>query len=303
MSKVIIAGGTGMIGTLLCKMLLGENHEVVILTTQKNAINVPPGITCVFWNPEASFIDPAFKADSCILINLAGASVADERWSDKRKKVIVHSRVQSLQTLYKAVESGQIKATRLISASAIGYYAESKKLLSENAPPDNSFLSLTCQQWEQEALLFRNLNVSTSIARIGIVLSPEGGALKTFLNHWRFGIAAIPGNGKQMMSWIHIEDMCNMLIYLMNEVSQDIYNAVADYPVSANTLFKALFNNRKGIYLKIHVPSLLLKIGLGEMGAEIIKNGFISNKKIREAGFDFKYKTIEPAIIDLLKTA
>ncbi len=303
MAKVIIAGGTGMIGTLLCKMLLEKDHEVVILSTKKNATGVSPEITCIFWNPEAHYIDPSFKAENCILINLAGASVADERWSNERKKVIVQSRVQSLQTLYKAVESGQIKASRLVSASAIGYYAESKNLLSEDAPPDNSFLSLTCRQWEEEASLFRELPVSTAIVRIGIVLSRDGGALKTLLNPLRYGIAAIPGYGNQIMSWIHIEDMCRMLIYLMDHVTgEGIYNAVADKPVSANELFKVLLNIRKkGISLKIHIPPFVLKIVLGEMSAEILKSGLVSNAKIRQSGFDFKYKTIEKALTDLLE--
>ena len=298
MATVIITGGTGMVGTLLSKMLIARGEKVIILTTQKKVSQPNAQIQYVYWQPSQQLIDSAFQSDQCSIINLAGAGVADKRWSPARKNEIRDSRVMSLQTLYQAIASGQLKASKVVSASAIGYYAPSMGILHESAPADQHFLSDTCVLWEQEALKLQALKVQTTIARIGIVLSQEGGALKAFLNSFNFGVAGIPGDGKQMVSWIHIEDICRLMLYLLDTPTQGIYNAVADQPVSTNELFEAILKYKKGI--KIHVPSWVIKFMLGEMSTEILKSAHVSNLKIREQGFCFNYKNIEDAIKNLL---
>jgi NAD dependent epimerase/dehydratase family enzyme len=137
------------------------------------------------------------------------------------------------------------------------------------------------------------------VVRVGIVLSKDGGALAEFLKTLQFGIAGIPGNGQQMMSWIHIEDVCRIFLHLIKNPSNDVYNAVADDPVSTNKLFDTILQFKKGI--KVHIPSFLLKVILGEMSIEITKSAHISNAKIRAFGFDCKYPTIDQALADLLK--
>jgi uncharacterized protein (TIGR01777 family) len=299
MATVIITGGTGLIGSKLTGMLLQLQHEVIIFSTRKNINSKNPQVRYVYWNPAAKMIDPSFSVENCIIINLAGAGVADKRWTAARKTEIIESRVHSLQTLYQAIESKQIGAGRLISASAIGYYATGDQWITEDAASDNSFLSVTCALWEAEARKFNGLGVDTAVVRVGIVLSKDGGALAEFLKTLQFGIAGIPGNGQQMMSWIHIEDVCRIFLHLIKNPSNDVYNAVADDPVSTNKLFDTILQFKKGI--KVHIPSFLLKVILGEMSIEITKSAHISNAKIRAFGFDCKYPTIDQALADLLK--
>lgn len=298
MAKVIITGGTGLIGSMLTKLLLARKDEVIILSTQKVPKSRNAQVQYVYWNPEQLYLDSDFTAYNCSIINLAGASVAGKRWSIARKKEIVESRTMSLRTLHQAIVSKQIQARQLVSASAIGYFASQDKLLNENDEADDSFLSQTCFLWEQEALKFRALQIPTAIVRVGIVLSKEGGALKEFLNPLRWGVAAIPGSGSQMMSWVHIEDICRLILHVMDTESNDIYNAVADIPVSTNALFDALLKIKSGI--KVHIPEYLLKIVLGEMSTEILKSSEVNNAKIRSTGFTFHYPNIESALENLL---
>lgn len=299
MAKVLITGGTGLIGRALCKLLLAQKVEVVVLSTQGTVSHKNPKLQYVYWNPKERFIDPDFTIEGVGIINLAGAGVAEKRWTPNRKQEIMDSRTQSLQTLYDAICSGQIQATNMVSASAIGYYAESDRLLHEEDAPDHSFLSSTCALWEKEAVRFRALGIPTAIARVGIVLSKEGGALQEFLKPLRLGIAGIPGNGKQIMSWIHIEDIARMFVYLLKTPSNETFNAVADNPASANALFDAILHMKRG--LKIPIPKIALELALGEMSIEILKSAQVSNQKIRHHSFQCQYPTIERAIQNLLQ--
>ena len=147
MAKVIITGGTGLIGSMLTQQLLARKDEVIILSTQKVPKPRNAQVQYVYWNPEQLYLDSDFSADNCCIINLAGASVAGKRWSVARKKEIVESRTLSLRTLHQAIVSKQIQARQLVSASAIGYFASQDKLLNENDKPDDSFLSKTCLLW------------------------------------------------------------------------------------------------------------------------------------------------------------
>ena len=298
MTKVLISGGTGLIGRQLCKMLLEDHVEVVVLTTQRKVSNQISKVRYVFWNPKEHYIDPAFTAQNISIINLAGAGVAEKRWTASRKQEIIESRTESLQTLYHAIASKQIQAIGLVSVSAIGYYAFKDRLLSEADFSDRSFLSSTCTLWEEKAIQFSSLGLPVAIARVGIVLSTHGGALKEFLKPLKFGIAGIPGDGKQMLSWIHIEDICRLLLYLNNSKSNDTYNAVADLPVSTNELFDNILKIKNGI--KIHIPAIALKLALGEMSIEILKSAAVSNQKIRKDGFQCKYPAISQALENLL---
>jgi hypothetical protein len=245
-------------------------------------------------------IDPAFTAGNCHIINLAGGSVAGKRWTAERKKAIIESRIFSLQTLFEAVKKKQIGAQYLLSTSAIGYYGSEEKTLTENDPAGSGFLAETCIQWEAAALQFETLGIPVGIARLGIVLSQEGGALTELIAPLKVGIAGIPGDGRQIMSWIHHEDVCRMLLFLSDHRQDGIYNAVADKPVSANALFDSIVEIKKG--LKIHLPEWMLRLAMGEMYQEIIKSATVSNAKIIKAGFECKYKTIRTALSALLQS-
>ena len=301
MGKYIIAGGSGFIGKHISSILSQAGHQINILTTRKEQVVLSnSSIQYIFWDPKKNYIDENFKIIDGKLINLAGAGVADKRWSTARKKEILESRISSLQTLYHAIEKKQIQITHLVSASAIGYYGEGDKIFTEKDNSDESFLSSTCRQWEEAAWQFAQLNIPVAIARVGIVMGKEGGALKEFIKPLRFGIAGIPSDGKQIYSWIHIEDISRLFIYLSDQNKEGIFNAVAPNPTSINQIFSALIKHTKPFFIKLHAPSFILKIMLGEMSIEVLKSAIVSSKKIEDDGFKFKFSEIESCIENLM---
>ena len=190
----------------------------------------------------------------------------------------------------------------VISASAIGWYGPDRVVpnphpFTEESSAANDFLGETCKQWEESLAPLNEMGIRLVTMRTGIVLSKKGGALKEFVRPLKFGVAAILGNGKQMISWIHMDDMVNLyIIAIENEKLEGAYNAVAPYPVSNKELTIALAKARKKFYIPVHVPSFLLKIILGEMSVEVLKSATVSAAKIRSEGFVFQFPTINAAV-------
>lgn len=301
MLKYIIAGGSGFVGNALCSLLLRQNHEVIVLSTKiKLPISFHPQLKFVYWNPSEHTIDKKFFCKDAVIVNLAGAGVAEKRWTHLRKQEIVLSRVQSLETLYKAIQSKQIEANYLLSASAIGWYGEGDKNFTEETECDTAYLATVCKQWEIEAMKFKNLNIPVGIARIGIVLGNGAGAFHEFLKPLKFGIAGIPAGGNQIYSWIHLEDLCQALQFLSTNKQQGIYNVVAPNPVTVLSIFNEMVACRKSISLKIPVPAFLLKMIMGEMSVEILKSCIVSSKKLQSLGFEFQFPNIKSCIKQLM---
>jgi hypothetical protein len=190
----------------------------------------------------------------------------------------------------------------VISASAIGWYGPDPQLpnpkpFTETDPPDNAFLGNTSQQWEGAIWPVADIEKRLVIYRIGIVLSNEGGAYAEFKKPLKFGVASILGNGKQVVSWIHINDLVQLFIEAIEKESlQGVYNAAAPQPVSNKELILAMAKERGKFYLPVPVPSFALKIALGEMSVEVLKSATVSSKKIESAGFQFRYPRIEDAV-------
>lgn len=295
MAHYIIAGGSGFVGQHLQKLLQGRGHQVSILSTRKQ-INKSNHI---YWDPTVAYIDPDFRCQQGILINLAGAGVADKRWTPQRKEEIRLSRIQSNETLYQAIRGGQLNVQSFVCASAIGFYAADNKPHVETDPGDQSFLSQVCQQWEQSSLRMAQLNIPVSIARIGIVMGQEGGALPALTQSFSFGIAGIPSGGNQIYSWIHVEDLCHLLLFLADHRKEGIYNAVAPNPVSLKMLIQSAIRASGKKVLSIPVPAFLLKLALGEMSIEILKSSSVRADKILDAGFKFEFPEIQPCMNDL----
>ncbi|MGB3154499.1 MAG: TIGR01777 family oxidoreductase, partial [Chitinophagaceae bacterium] len=232
----------------------------------------------------------------------AGAGVADKRWTKKRKQEIVDSRVKSCKLLADSLKTIPNKVKAVVSASAIGWYGPDPTLPNptpfvEGDPVDDSFLGSTCRQWEESIEPVTQSGKRLVKLRIGIVLSKDGGALKEFIKPLKFGVAAILGSGKQIISWIHINDLVRLFIMAMeNETWQGTYNAVAPNPVSNKELTLQLAKSRKKFFIPIHVPTFVLKIMLGEMSVEILKSATVSSKKIQEAGFQYTFPVIKDAL-------
>jgi uncharacterized protein len=305
MDTVIITGGTGLIGTALSKFIVTRGFQVIILTRNpKEYRSSSPGITYAAWNiEEQSANEEAFRKAKYI-IHLAGAGVADKSWTEKRKKEILESRTKSSALLIQAMRSIPNEILSVVSASAIGWYAPSTGSPAvETDPPDNGFLGETCQAWENSIQPVVGLGKRLTILRTGIVLSNEGGAFPEFAKPVRFGIAGILGNGKQIISWIHIEDICRLYMEAMvNPAWSGIYNAVAPNPVSNKTFTMELAKKMKGsFFIQLPVPDFILGIMLGERREEVLKSSNISAAKLKVQGFQFIYPTIDAAFRELVE--
>ena len=307
METVLITGGTGLIGKGLTNVLLEKEYAVIILTRSPGkSISTNPQLSYASWDIEKQAIDSAAIEKANYIIHLAGASVAEKRWTDRRKKEILDSRVKSSALLADAVRKYGNNLKAFISSSAIGFYGAdnfsngNQQKFFENDLPTTDFLGSTCKKWEESIEPVASLGKRLVKLRTGIVLSNDGGALKEFTRPLKFGLATILGNGKQIISWIHIGDLVNMFLHAVeNEKMNGVYNAVAPKPVSNKELILQLAKKRNRFFIPFYVPSFILKIVLGEMSIEVLKSATVSSAKIEESGFEFLYPTIETAISNL----
>jgi uncharacterized protein len=309
METILITGGTGTIGQSLQDLFLEKGYEVIIVTRDPSRQSPKQGVSYAAWDIQRQTIDAWAISKASHIIHLAGAGVADKRWSADRKKEILNSRTQSCALLVKVLQEIPNQVKTVVSASAIGWYGpdtrESRQHgFSEEAVSDASFLGDTCFQWEKSIQPVSGLDKRLVILRTGIVLSNLGGAFVEFKKPLKAGIAAILGTGDQMISWIHTDDLCHMYLHaIRNESLHGVYNAVAPEPVTNSQLTLTLARQMRGrFFIPVHVPSFLLKIMLGEMSIEVLKSATVSAGKIQKAAFVFQYPAIDAALTQLLAT-
>jgi uncharacterized protein (TIGR01777 family) len=306
MATVLITGGTGMIGTALTKALLEKGYEVIILTRNSKQLKIKNEklkIEYAEWNGEEQTIDENAISKADYIVHLTGANVGEKRWTKKRKKEIVSSRVDSGKLLVESLKKIPNHVKAVVGASAIGYYGPDRKNNSpfqETDPSFPDFLGNTCKQWEESMEPVTSLGKRLVLLRTGIVLCKEGGALPEYLKALQFGLATVLGTGKQIISWIHIDDLVNLYIYAIeNENLSGIYNAVTPNSVSNKEFVSTLAKTRNKFFIVLRVPSFILKIVLGEMSIEVLKSTTVSSEKIEKAGFTFLYPTIKAAFKNL----
>jgi len=310
MATILITGGTGLIGKALTEKFLEKGYEVIVLSREPlSMVNGESSrIKMANWNIEKQTIDENAIRRADFIIHLAGANVAEKRWTEKRKKEIVESRTKSSELIVKALKEISNKVKTIVSASAIGWYGPDTttpptKYFVETDSPDNDFLGETCRLWEESIEPVKQLNKRLVKIRTGIVLNNGKGALKKFSKSLKFNIAAILGSGEQMVSWIHINDLCRIYTdAIENENLHGVYNAVAPIPVNNKKLTLELAKKLKAKkFIPVHVPEFILKIVLGEMSVEVLKSCAVSSDKIRNTGFQFLYPGIESALNELIK--
>ena len=309
MATVLITGGTGMVGRHLTQKLIERGYKVIVLSRKSGAISPQGAVSFAKWDVENQTIEPEAIAKADYIIHLAGAGVADKRWSVQRKKEIVNSRTQSSAIIVKALKEVPNHVKAVVSASAIGWYGpDTTESLHtgfiENAKADTAYLGNTCKLWEESIEPVIALGKRLAKLRIGIVFSNDGGALTEFKKPLHAGLATIMGSGKQIVSWIHIDDLCRMFIHAIeHDEMNGAYNAVATNPVTNKQLIMALAKQMCGhIFIPVTVPAFVLKIMLGEMSIEVLKSANVNNDKIRSTGFDFLYPNVEAAFENLLGT-
>ncbi len=308
MSTILITGGSGLIGSALTPQLIAHGHEVIIVSRTPKASH-EENISYAAWDVKAQTINDNVIAKADYIIHLAGAGVADRRWTEERKKEIVESRTESSKLLIKALTETPNKVKAVISASAIGWYGDDenlkpkKKAFTEEDVADTKFLGETCRLWEESINPPEQTGIRLVKLRLGIVLSNDGGALAEFKKPIKFGIAGILGSGKQVVSWIHIEDLCRMFIYAIEkEALHGAYNAVAPIPLRNKELTLTLAQKMKGrFFIPLHVPVFVLRLMLGEMSVEVLKSATVSCDKLQATGFSFLYPGIEAALEDLIR--
>lgn len=284
-------------------MLISKGYKVIILSRNTSKYKSTDKIQYASWNIADQTVNYAAIQEADYIVHLAGAGVADKRWTAKRKKEILESRTKSSALLVSALKEIPNKVKAVISASAIGWYGSdavipNPKPFIETDPASKDFLGETCRLWEKSIAPVTELDKRLVKLRTGIVLSERGGALNAFKKLIHFGIAGIISRGKQIVSWVHIDDLCRIYIMAIeNETLEGTYNAVAPKPVSNKNLVLQLAKVMKGnFYIPLHIPSFILKMILGEMSIEILKSTAVSSQKIRNAGFNFIYPSIESVL-------
>lgn len=301
MSQVLISGGSGLVGKSLCEKLYSKGYDVAILSRNPNSNGK---FKTYFWNLQNKQIDPEAIASSDYIIHLAGANIAEKRWTTSRKQLICDSRVESAKLLFEEVKKQNKKLKAFISASAVGYYGAvtSDKIFTEEDAFADDFLGHTCQKWEQAAEQFQTLNIRTTILRTGLVLNKQGGALSKMLIPIKLGLASAIGDGTQYIPWIHIDDLCELYIKAIEESQMEgVFNASAP-DFQTNTSFTQTSSKvlNRPFFLP-NIPAFVLKLFLGQMSVLLLKGSRISSDKIMKLGFTFKFPKLRLALEDLIK--
>ncbi len=299
---VCITGGTGMIGSSLSNSLTKNDYHISILS---RSIKKKEGVSFYFWDINNQKIDIAAIKNATHIIHLAGAGVAEKRWSDERKKELRYSRIKSAELLFKTIQGLKTKPKTIISASAIGAYGHDTGGVlvdEERIKPVDDFLATLTRDWEEEVRKFTQIGIRTVIFRIGVVLSQEGGALPRMILPVKYGIGSPLGTGEQYISWIHINDLIRMMVYAIeNERMSGIFNAVAPHPLTNKEFMKEIATVLKKPMFLPNIPGFILRLALGEMASIVIGGNRVSSRKIETSGFKFQYKYLREALRDLLK--
>lgn len=299
--KVLITGGSGLIGSRLTQQLLDNNIEVAHLTRSKNS---KFGIKTYEWDWKQKQIDESCFNGVTDIVHLAGAGIADKPWTMKRKHEIIKSRVNTAKLLFDKVKELQIPLNSYISASGIGYYGaiNSEKVFSEDDSPNDDFIAKSCVYWEESADLFKEVNARVVKLRTGVVLAKDKGALAKMDKTIKLGIGAPIGTGKQAVPWIHIDDVANLYYKaIMNPNYQGVYNAVAPEYANNEMLTKSIAKTLNKKMFLPNVPSFVLKTIYGELADVILKGSAVSAEKLIKSGFEFKYPILSDALENIYK--
>lgn len=301
--RVIITGGTGLIGRALAARLAQEGHEPIVLTRdpEKAGADLPPGVRAAGWDGKSGAGWSKLIEAGTTIVHLAGAGVADARWTAARKREIRDSRLVSGAAVLAAIQESPAKPRAVLQASAVGYYGpRGDEPIDENEPPGSTFLAKTCVEWEESTREVEAQGIRRAILRTGLVLTPAGGALGKMLFPAKLGANGPLGSGRQGFPWIHLEDEIGAIRFLIDrDDARGPFNLTAPNPPSQAEFARALGH-------ALHRPSFLpapafaLRLALGEMADALLTGQRVVPKRLLEMGYRFRFPDLEEALADLL---
>jgi uncharacterized protein len=297
MKNILVTGGSGLIGKVLTSKLIDQGYQVAWLSRNPENKNQKS----FAWDIQKQEMDLAALSWCDAIIHLAGAGIAEKKWTQERKQEILESRTLSTQLLVNNLRTMDERPSTVVAASAIGYYGmeTGDKLIAEGDPAGNDFLAEVVKKWEASTEQFENLGIRTVRLRVGIVLAKEGGALTEMMKP---PVAAPLGNGKQYMSWIHIGDLADMFVHALNNSGlHGIYNAVGPTPVNNAILTQRAAKFKGKPFINIGVPGFALKMALGEMAEMVLGGNRVSNDKIHSSGFQYKFPELDTALKNIFE--
>lgn len=300
--RILITGATGLVGSEITKLFQEKGIKINYLTTSRSKIEKSDNYKGFYWNPSKGEIDIKCLEGVGAIINLAGASVF-QPWTSSNKKKILKSRIESLDLLYKTLQENDHEVGQLVSASAIGIYPSSthKMHYEEEQEVADNFLGEVSERWEVAAQKFSNLGLRVAIVRIGIVLAADGGALPQIARPVKYNAGTPLGSGKQWQSWIHVQDLARLFMFLISTGAKGVFNGVAPNPVTNEDLTREVARVMdKKLWLP-KVPAFALKLVMGEMSSVVLGSQLVSSKKVEDAGFDFLFINLRQAINDIYK--
>lgn len=297
MKSILICGSSGFVGKKLKKHLSDVGYTVHTLDRHSQNHN-----NSYKWDLKNNSIDLKAFDNVDTIINLTGANIGEKRWTQKRKEVIVDSRVNSAKLLFNTIKEHDIPIRKYFSSSAVGYYGAhtSDKIFEESDPPASDFLGTTCRLWEEEALKFSTLDCKVVIFRKGVVLGGNGGIYKKLLPLAKMGINTCVGSGHQYLPWIHLEDMARLYSHFLKTTElQGIYNTVASQHITMEEFSKELAKSENKLRIGPNVPKFALKIAMGEMSLMATEGSRVSNEKLLKTDFNFHYDNISEALLSI----
>jgi len=303
MKRVIITGGSGLIGQALAADLLKDGYEVIVLSrnAQRRGANLPSGMRFEQWDGTSAQGWGHLVEQGAAIVNLAGENIGERRWTETRKQAIIESRLRAGKAVSEAVAQARNKPGVVIQASAIGYYgAHTDEILTEKSPPVDDFMSRICQQWEPATAPVEQAGVRRVVVRSGVVLSRQGGAFPRMIMPFNFFAGGPLGSGKQWISWIHVRDEVAGLRFLIdNPNASGVYNLTSPYPLK-NVDFERAIGGVMRRPAIIPTPAFAIRLLFGEMAITVLEGQRVVPERLEKEGFLFNYPRIEEALRDLL---
>ncbi len=299
--KILITGGSGLVGRELTAVLQQQGHDVAWLSSRHW---LKSNIPISEYNYSSGEIDKEELKSAEVIIHLAGANVGEKKWSKKRQKLIMDSRVKTAELIFNTLKDTDHQLKAFISASAVGYYGAvtTENIFNEESAAGSDFLSSVCRHWEKAADAFTSLGVRVVKVRSSVVLSRSGGALEKIIPPFKFGANVVLGSGKQYMPWIHIDDLCNIYLKAVeDENMHGVYNAAAPEHTDYSNFMQQLKPYFKRVFLNVKVPAFALRLVFGKMAVLLLDGSRVEAQKIVKSGFQFKFPTLKMAFDHLLK--